>query len=269
MIVIPYILSPRPCTWLNGCLVGDLLSQFFGIFSSPALVDCSLKYIWGLNVLLDFRRRSIADVLLKDHIVSWRKWFDWLHLWDESFVQTQRIMWIKISGMLAHLLDSSFFDVVARNFGRILILFDCSKETLNLSFRRVCILARHDHIINPRFLEEKSRFWFGCRRMVTNGCPLLVALTRIQSRNMMMISILWLMGFSWKMRLIILKRMVSTSLIRVEKVAPSFKTVNITGKYSSMWSQGYKNMIFAKSKINNVNNFYDVKTVHKDQLSFD
>lgn len=59
-----------------------------------------------------------------------------------------RIMWIKICGMQIHLWHQVFFEAVASKFGKVLILFECSGDATDLSYVRVCILAKQDQIIN-------------------------------------------------------------------------------------------------------------------------
>ncbi|CAH1453823.1 unnamed protein product [Lactuca virosa] len=90
LLCIPDGVSPRPHSWIEGCMIGEakdlnFLSKFFEIFCSSDLVDCSLKYLGGLNVLLDFGR-SVAGIILKDDVEGWRAWFSWLKVWDDSFV---------------------------------------------------------------------------------------------------------------------------------------------------------------------------------------
>lgn len=153
VIKIPDCVGPASHSWLDGCLVGeakdlDMLESFFGIFKSSGLVDCSLKYLGGLNILLEFGRKNVADAFLRDHSEGWKKWFAWLCPWDVSRIQTQRIVWLKISGVPVHCWDQNIFDVIASRFGRVLIPNECSKEAIDLSHGRVCILTRHNLIFN-------------------------------------------------------------------------------------------------------------------------
>ncbi|KAI3699918.1 hypothetical protein L2E82_44526 [Cichorium intybus] len=92
-----------------------------------------------------FGRKSVADAFLHDHAEGWRKWFAWLCPWDDSRVQTQRIVWVKISGVPVHCWDQNNFDVIA---SRVLIPNECSKEAVDLSHGKVCILARLDLMFN-------------------------------------------------------------------------------------------------------------------------
>lgn len=44
--------------------------------------------------------------------------------------------------------DSSFFEVVASRFERVLTPLECNKEAKNISFSRVCIFTNQNNIIN-------------------------------------------------------------------------------------------------------------------------
>ncbi|KAI3521844.1 hypothetical protein L1887_11319 [Cichorium endivia] len=96
----------------------------------------------------NFGRKSVAEAFLNDHAEGWRKWFAWLCPWDDSRIQTQRVVWLKISGVPVHCWDQNIFEVIASRFGRVLIPNECSKEVVDLSHRRVCILAMHDRMFN-------------------------------------------------------------------------------------------------------------------------
>ncbi|KAI3515594.1 hypothetical protein L1887_14495 [Cichorium endivia] len=159
---------------LESCLIGEAkdlerLENFFNIFSASDLVDCSIKYLGGLNILLDFGRKSVADAFLNDHAEGWRKWFSWLRFWDESFSQMHRIVWVKISGMPVQFWDAVFFDVMAERFGRVLIPVEGSNQAFNLSFGRLCLLARNDVIIND-CVEVKWKNHICSVRVQEDGC---------------------------------------------------------------------------------------------------
>lgn len=153
VIKIPEAIIPKSFQKFEGCLLGeakdiDSLENFFNIFNASGLVDCSLKYLGGLNVLIDFGRKDVAEAFLLDHAEGWRKWFAWLKVWDESFIQNHRIIWIKVSGLPIQLWESVFFDVIAERFGRVLIRFEGSLQARNCSYGRLCILAKQDSLIN-------------------------------------------------------------------------------------------------------------------------
>ncbi|CAH1421754.1 unnamed protein product [Lactuca virosa] len=68
--------------------------------------------------------------------------------WDQSFVQSNRAVWLKIHGVLVGFWDSNVFQIIAEKFGRVLFLFECSLYAKNFSFGRICILTSRKEIIN-------------------------------------------------------------------------------------------------------------------------
>ncbi|KAI3765064.1 hypothetical protein L2E82_15088 [Cichorium intybus] len=139
VITIPDAIIPSSLKKFDGCLVGeardlDLLEKFFSIFSASGLVDCSLKYLGGLNVLIDFEKKNVAEAFLADHVEGWRKWFAWL---------------------------------------RVLFPFKGSLQARNCSYGRLCILAKHDSLINEcvevRWKEKSC--WVRVQEDGVEWCP--------------------------------------------------------------------------------------------------
>ncbi|KAL4583360.1 hypothetical protein LXL04_007931 [Taraxacum kok-saghyz] len=143
--------SPR---WLKNCLVGEvknieLLSKCMTIIHAYGLGECSIRYVGGLSVLLQFNNQVIADCFLRNQKVNWSAWFTWLKAWDDSFMNGSKATWLKISGVPVSCWDSGMFSLIAGRFGRVLIPFDCPDDARDLSCGKVCILCPSLDPIGP------------------------------------------------------------------------------------------------------------------------
>ncbi|KAI3699500.1 hypothetical protein L2E82_43862 [Cichorium intybus] len=77
-IVIPGQVEIHSPNWLENCLVGEikeieLLSNFFSVFQSSDIADCSLKYMGGLLVAIVFESKSIAEAFLSLQRDTWSR----------------------------------------------------------------------------------------------------------------------------------------------------------------------------------------------------
>ncbi|KAI3764760.1 hypothetical protein L2E82_14776 [Cichorium intybus] len=76
----------KPKTGLGEARDLDLLEKLFSIFSASGLEDCSLKYLGGLNVLIDFEKKNVAEAFLADHVeeVRWKEKSCWVRVQEDG-----------------------------------------------------------------------------------------------------------------------------------------------------------------------------------------
>ncbi|KAL4588509.1 hypothetical protein LXL04_001400 [Taraxacum kok-saghyz] len=113
------------------------------------LGECSIRYIGGLSVLLQFNSKAIADCFLRNQKVNWSVWFTWLRVWDSTLKQETRAVWLKIRGVPIDCWDTVIFSHIAEKFGRVLIPVDCSEEDMDMSYGKICVLCPSMEVIGP------------------------------------------------------------------------------------------------------------------------
>ncbi|KAI3503430.1 hypothetical protein L1887_31871 [Cichorium endivia] len=100
-----------------------------------------LRYVGGLNTLLEFDSEVEMNEFLVNGEHIWRPWFKSLIQWSPSLQLNKRIGSIMIYGIPMHALCEEAFTVIASKWGRVLIPDTCDTDNLNLAFGRVGILT--------------------------------------------------------------------------------------------------------------------------------
>ncbi|KAL4574523.1 hypothetical protein LXL04_021355 [Taraxacum kok-saghyz] len=91
-------------TWLSNCLVGEMkdiemLTKCMSMIQAYGLGDCDIRYLGGLNVLLEFNTKEVADCFLRNQKVNWSVWLLWLKAWDDKYWQDYKLTSVRISGV--------------------------------------------------------------------------------------------------------------------------------------------------------------------------
>ncbi|MFS7914499.1 hypothetical protein Hanom_Chr02g00154171 [Helianthus anomalus] len=120
------------------------------------LFHCKTKYIRGLNILIQFKNKEERENFLLSYSACWTKWFAWIIWWDQTFVQSDRIAWVKIFCVPLQFRDPKVFSIIFKNIGRSLWPYDCLDEDKNIAYERACILVNHMSSINPE-IEKTAR----------------------------------------------------------------------------------------------------------------
>ncbi|KAI3784239.1 hypothetical protein L1987_43334 [Smallanthus sonchifolius] len=99
--------------WYDKSVVGKAkdLSQLCGLhdsLSNGGIKVSNLRYMGGLHVLLTFRNYPEANDLVRDK-QKWSKVFTNLDIWTGQDYDYERILWLKIHGVRAHLWESQVF----------------------------------------------------------------------------------------------------------------------------------------------------------------
>lgn len=66
-------------------------------------------------------RTNIAAEILKANKGIWQKWFTLLDRYGKNSTRFKRVVWIKVIGIPPHAWDEGNFNLVAGNFGKVLI----------------------------------------------------------------------------------------------------------------------------------------------------
>ncbi|KAL4559503.1 hypothetical protein LXL04_031641 [Taraxacum kok-saghyz] len=115
-------------SWLESCLVGELRS---------------------IELL------AIADCFLKNQRINWSVWFGGLSLWNNSFRLDSRAVWLKIRGVPVNCWDPVVFNLIAEQFGRVLIPFECSEDARHMSYGKICVLRSFLEFLEPCRINVK------------------------------------------------------------------------------------------------------------------
>ncbi|KAL4574766.1 hypothetical protein LXL04_021604 [Taraxacum kok-saghyz] len=153
-IVVKDCVSVRKPNWLDPCLVGEvknieMLSKCMSVIHAYGLGECSIRYMGGLVVLLQFNSKAIAECFLNNQKENWSAWFVWLKKWEEQFCVKERVIWLKIVGIPIGCWDPSFFSEIAGHFGKVVIPGGGVDETRDMSFGKVCVLRSSMEPVQP------------------------------------------------------------------------------------------------------------------------
>ncbi|KAK9049836.1 hypothetical protein SSX86_031195 [Deinandra increscens subsp. villosa] len=111
------------CVWEGKALWGravDLrhLCNMHKLVELINVLDCHIRYMGGLQVLLTFPDSDAASLFLEyDQI--WKDWFSKLERWSGQSPPPERIAWINIRGIPPHLWEAEVFESIGRLFGKI------------------------------------------------------------------------------------------------------------------------------------------------------
>ncbi|KAL4577011.1 hypothetical protein LXL04_013112 [Taraxacum kok-saghyz] len=157
-VKVPGEVAGRDSEWLKRCLVGEmkdleLLSKCMSAFQAYGLGECDIKYLGGLYVLLVFNSPAVTDCFLRNQKVNWSVWFDWLKAWEVNFSIQKRMVWLNITGVPADCWVSEVFSCIAKQFGEVMISFDCQGDRKSWSCGKICILTKAFGIIDPQEVE--------------------------------------------------------------------------------------------------------------------
>ncbi|KAL4557346.1 hypothetical protein LXL04_035521 [Taraxacum kok-saghyz] len=159
-LVIPGEVNIRKLKWLSCCLVGelkdiDLLAKCMAVIHAYGLGECTIRYLGGLAILLQFNNEAMTNCFLTNQKVNWAVWFDWLKAWDGSFIQEKRVVWLKIMGVPPTCWDSVVFSHIAERCGKVVIPFDCPEDARDMLYGRVCVITSRDEHLPLRRIEVK------------------------------------------------------------------------------------------------------------------
>ncbi|KAL4590051.1 hypothetical protein LXL04_002969 [Taraxacum kok-saghyz] len=117
-VMIKGDITQKAASWLSNCLVGEMkdietLTKCMSFIHTYGLGDCDIRYLGGLNVLLEFNSKDIADCFLRNQKVNWSVWFAWLNEWNDMYRQEYRMVWLRIMGVPPRFWGSEVFSAIA------------------------------------------------------------------------------------------------------------------------------------------------------------
>ncbi|KAI3507928.1 hypothetical protein L1887_22925 [Cichorium endivia] len=110
--------------------------------------NIELRYVGGLNTLLEFEDETGMQALLVKGEDTWRPWFKSLTPWNQDMQLNKRIASLLIYGVPLHAWCEEAFSGIARSWGKVLIPEACETDNLNMAFGRVGILTDYPGLIS-------------------------------------------------------------------------------------------------------------------------
>ncbi|MFS7940368.1 hypothetical protein Hanom_Chr05g00463641 [Helianthus anomalus] len=133
------------------------LNNLFSLVSKAGVGEFSLSYLGGLSILIKFRKEGKCNKFVCSHSL-WQDWFSSLDLWNGQSLPFERIAWLKVIGVPVHLAVNKVYDLIARNFGKIIHASQRSEKDLDLSSNCIGVL-RGDGVLadwTPKCLEDEG-----------------------------------------------------------------------------------------------------------------
>ncbi|KAI3695346.1 hypothetical protein L1987_78342 [Smallanthus sonchifolius] len=78
-----------------------------------------VRYVGGLQVIITFKKETEAIAFVSDK-ESWAAWFSSLEIWKGQSYAYERIVWLRIFGVHAHLWEAQVFDSTASKVGPVI-----------------------------------------------------------------------------------------------------------------------------------------------------
>ncbi|KAI3717424.1 hypothetical protein L1987_69027 [Smallanthus sonchifolius] len=125
--------------------------------------DMTIRYLGGLQVLITFKKETHAKEFANNKN-SWSKWFSEVQVWTGQSLISERIVWLKIFGVPAHLWDANVFDAIAAKSGKVLAPSQASFSDGDLTQDTVGILVgegwRLPEVGVLKWRDKSYRVWF-------------------------------------------------------------------------------------------------------------
>lgn len=101
--------SMEDLAWLRSCALGEvknkeILNDLAIRLKEHDFLDCRIKYVGGLRVLLECANPVLLSKLLDNGKECLSKWFEWIAPWDEKLELNHpcHLVWLSIVGVLLH-----------------------------------------------------------------------------------------------------------------------------------------------------------------------
>lgn len=144
----------------NGSLIAralnmDILCQIHNLACSECSLDLNIKYLGGLFLLLSFPNQTEAEKFLHNKQV-WVSWFSKVEAWRGQSLPYERIAWLRIHGVPAHLWNPVVFDKIGEAFGRLIRPSKACWVDGNFSYECVGVLVNNGNTISDNFVLKWS-----------------------------------------------------------------------------------------------------------------
>ncbi|KAJ9536052.1 hypothetical protein OSB04_un000778 [Centaurea solstitialis] len=107
---------------------------------NSVIQDCKIKYLGGHRILLVFNKVENSRLILTNKNHGLHHWVKNIEKWSIGDRATERLIWIKISGIPLHGWKEEVFESIAKNWGKVICCRNCNLiEYDNLTGGKVLI----------------------------------------------------------------------------------------------------------------------------------
>lgn len=148
-------------SWLKSSLVGEVKTftnagNLQVILKELGVPDVQVRYLGGVSMMMTFDNSELANEFLLNRLEDWKKIFTYLVVWDGTYNQEERFLWLIIKGVPVSLWDPITFDIVGNSFGNVVIPSGASVLSKDLSYDRVGILVRGNKMIDEHLIIKRK-----------------------------------------------------------------------------------------------------------------
>ncbi|KAL4584515.1 hypothetical protein LXL04_009118 [Taraxacum kok-saghyz] len=118
----------------------DTLCNFPSLVELEGYDVAEFKYLGGMLTMIKFKTDKAAEIFKANKCI-WMKWFNWVDFMGKKLWRFERIAWLKIVGIPLLAWGESNFNLVASNFGKVLVSICPFWNSSDVSFGKVCILT--------------------------------------------------------------------------------------------------------------------------------
>jgi len=143
------IINPKPnenLIWSDASLVAEVidlntLNSLVSICNNMGLVGNMIRYLGALDILISFSKKKVAYHFRVHEKEKWQTHFKSMITWNEDYTPKDRLTWLIIRGVPPHLCRFDTFDLIGKNYGRLVQESSSSLSEGFLNFDHIGILT--------------------------------------------------------------------------------------------------------------------------------
>ncbi|KAJ0611272.1 hypothetical protein HanHA300_Chr01g0013321 [Helianthus annuus] len=132
------------------------------ILSDVGVVEVSLQYVGGFNMLLVFENDClVGDFLSRDK--DWKVWFSHADVWTGQVFAFERVAWVHVFGVPLHLFCDKVISAICSRFGSVVKFPQVTEDEGDLSSVCVGVLVGDGKRISEEVVlnwqDKRYRVW--------------------------------------------------------------------------------------------------------------
>lgn len=149
----------------------DILNDFNSVCKAMGFKEHSIRYLGGMSILVSFGKSEAMEAIAQNKAI-WEPYVKSISKWDFSYKQKERIAWLYIRGVPAHLCNQETFELIANSYGSIIKPSEAAHNDAILSYdyigisttqpQRICenILIKWRSESYSLTIEEEVYQWY-------------------------------------------------------------------------------------------------------------
>ncbi|KAJ0534014.1 putative RNA recognition motif domain, nucleotide-binding alpha-beta plait domain superfamily [Helianthus annuus] len=140
----------------------DTLIYFDRLLSIGKVRYVKIHYLGGLSLFISFGCSEEAETFLRNKDL-WGPWFSKLDMWEGQVLAVERLAWIRVQGVLIHIMDSEVLRKIGNLYGKTLFVPKDVGDESDLSVICMGVLAGNDQrikeFVSLRWKDKIFRIW--------------------------------------------------------------------------------------------------------------